>query len=88
MGGANTPLLWQVAATTKAQTTGNILYVDSTGADYTEGQINGETATRTTSTWEGPGNHSNTSKCYQCFCRGYNLCQGGSLQAYPFKDFT
>jgi hypothetical protein len=54
VGGANTPLLWQVAATTKAQTTGNILYVDSTGADYTVGQINGETATRTTSTWSEP----------------------------------
>ena len=52
--GSGTPLVWLVASTTKAQTTGNILYVDSTGADYTVAQINGETATRTTSTWVAP----------------------------------
>ena len=52
--GSGTPLIWQVASTTKAQTTGVILYVDSAGADYSGGQINGETAARTTSTWGSP----------------------------------
>jgi hypothetical protein len=52
--GSGTPLIWQVASTTKVEPTGVILYVDSTGADYTVGQINGETATRTTSTWAAP----------------------------------
>ena len=52
--GSGTPLIWQVASTTKVEPTGVILYVDSDGADYTVGQINGETATRTTSTWAAP----------------------------------
>ena len=52
--GSGTPLIWQVASTTKVEPTGVILYVDSTGADYTVGQINGETATRTTSSWATP----------------------------------
>lgn len=52
--GTGTPLVWQVASTTKAQTTGVILYVDSTGAVYSTEQINGEVATRTTSTWSNP----------------------------------
>ena len=52
--GQNVPLMWQVASTTKAEATGVILYVDSTGADYSFAQITGETATRTTSTWALP----------------------------------
>ncbi len=52
--GSGTPLIWQVASTTKVESTGVILYVDSDGADYTVGQINGETATRTASSWEVP----------------------------------
>ena len=52
--GTGTPLIWQVASTTKVQPTGVILYVDSTSADYSTAQINGETATRTTSTWASP----------------------------------
>ena len=52
--GTGTPLIWQVASTTKVQQTGVILYVDSTSADYSTAQINGETATRTTSTWASP----------------------------------
>ena len=52
--GSGTALIWQVASTTKAQTTGVLIYVDGTTADYTVAQINGETATRTTSTWAAP----------------------------------
>lgn len=52
--GTGTPLVWQVASTTKTQTTGVILYVNSTGAVYSTEQINGEVATRTTSTWANP----------------------------------
>ena len=52
--GTNTPLIWQVASTTKVQATGNILFVDSTGADYSVGQINSGTPTRTTSSWAFP----------------------------------
>ena len=52
--GSGTPLVWLVASTTKQQATGNILYVDSTGANYSSAEINGEVATRTTSTWANP----------------------------------
>ena len=52
--GSGTPLMWQVAYTAKAQSTGNILYVDGTAADYTVGQINAGTPTRTTSSWGTP----------------------------------
>ena len=52
--GSGTPLVWLVASTTKQQATGNILYVDSTGANYSSAEINGEEATRTTSTWANP----------------------------------
>lgn len=52
--GSGTPLVWLVASTTKVQSTGNILYVDSTGANYTASEINGEVATRTTSSWANP----------------------------------
>ena len=54
LDGTNTPLIWLVSSTTKVSYTGVKLYVDSTGADYSTAQINGETATRTTSTWANP----------------------------------
>ena len=52
--GTNVPLAWLVASSTKVQTTGVILHVDSTGADYSVGQINGETATREANSWATP----------------------------------
>lgn len=48
------PFIWKVAETHKKVKEGKILYVDGSEADYTTSQINSETATRDSSSWQNP----------------------------------